>query len=121
MGVKDVDPIITDPWALTSLETSKRETARLQHEWELETIKQQGKNERRELIWEGIGWTLAGLAVVAVILGIVAAFYFSARHNGEKTVRIQEERTEQVQECKQIEDKTERTLCFLGINMEEVG
>lgn len=62
---------------------------------DVERLRMQAGDDRRQRI----GWALAGLAIVTVILVIVAAIWVAVDRDRQKQVRLEQVRQQTAQEC----------------------
>lgn len=105
-----------DPWAAAQMEQERRLTREME-------LKAEDERQRRQLRHDTFGKVLYGLGIggivltiAGVVLGLLFMVYSGSRANTEKAVRLQEERTEQVQTCVRLENPLERQHCLLTIN-----
>lgn len=101
----------TDPWSATQ----ELQTHELAIEQEKTRQVEAGyRNERRKMLLSGVGYVLAGLAVLAAFALFLGLFYGWHRADQQRQRQVQVERTEQMRACLQLEGEAERQLCILG-------
>lgn len=84
------------------------------------TLIEQGKHDRRTMIWKGIGW---GGVFTLLAFVVLAGFWMlndSAQQHGKDSVDIERARADQIGECNKLGEPLERQFCIMALSFPQL-
>lgn len=108
-----------DPWAEQMLLQEKRLNTETEARIRAEEAAAGRKHERREQLWDVVGWVAGILAVGAVVLGFVWLIIGAYNNSIEQNTEQSRARASQVQACTELPEPLERQYCIISLNLEE--
>jgi hypothetical protein len=100
------------PWSEAWTEKERAELAsRERTAQHAETL----RSQRLAATWEGIGWLVGGLAVLAAGVFGFARLVDAAEQHGRDSIQIERAETERVRACVELNEPLERQYCLLAV------
>jgi hypothetical protein len=105
------DSITYDPWADVQRET----LAKAVRQMEIEATERRDAATRRHERFMWFLWVVGALIAAAVVGVVIYTVYRVDLNNNAEKIRVERERTQQIEACTSLEQPIERQYCLLGV------